>query len=61
MQISLLIQMVQNDSALDDFIDDCFIEDDPLCCNRKERSLDLIASQLISEIVTQENDELIAS
>ena len=47
-------------SAFDDFVDDCFIEHDPLCNISSEKSLELVASQLISELI-EEEDELIAS
>ncbi len=37
--------------ALDDFIDDCFVEKDPICDLHREDSLwlDLYASKLIAE------------
>ena len=42
--------------AFDDFVDHCFIEEDPICERRGENSLVLVASQLISELVS-ENQE----
>jgi len=42
--------------AFDDFVDDCFIEEDPICARRGETSLELVSSQLISELVS-ENQE----
>ncbi|WP_320674160.1 hypothetical protein [Prochlorococcus sp. MIT 1341] len=53
--------MKRNDNALDAFIDDCFLDEDPICSNPNERSLELIASRLISELVPENNDDLIAS
>ena len=53
-------KMTSIDSAFDDFVDDCFIEQDPLCNVSSGRSLELVASKLISEII-EEEDELIAS
>jgi len=42
--------------AFDDFVDDCFIAEDPICEWRGEKSLELLASPLISELVS-ENQE----
>ena len=49
-----------NPSAFDDFVDDCFLEEDPLFDASREKSLELVASQLISELV-EEDDDLIAA
>ena len=46
--------------AFDDFVDDCFIEEDPICERRGEKSLELVASQLISELVSENQESKIA-
>ena len=43
--------MASDDTAFDDFVDDCFIDHDPLCNTSRENSLELGASQLISELL----------
>ena len=48
-------------SAFDDFVDDCFLEEDPLCNKSREESLELVASQLISELVSQDEDDTLAA
>ena len=53
--------MSSKESALDSFIDDCFIDEDPLCTINKERSLELVASQLIAELIAEEDDEIRAA
>ena len=52
--------MTSPNTAFDDFVDDCFIDQDPLCEASREKSLELVASQLISELVA-EDDELMAA
>ena len=47
--------MSTKESALDSFIDDCFVDDDPLCNFKKERSPELYAYQLIGVFI--ENDD----
>ena len=47
-------------SSFDDFVDDCFISEDPLCNKSKEHSLELVASQLIAELVSQDDDLMAA-
>ena len=49
------------DAAIDDFIEDCFIEEDPICKNRREESLELVASRLIAELVSDDDEDLIAA
>ena len=51
--------MALADSAFDDFVDDCFIEQDPICKKNTERYYELVASQLIAELI--ENDDLMAA
>ena len=41
-------------NAFDDFVDDCFINEDPLCNKTTEDSLEIIASQIISELVSED-------
>ena len=48
--------MTATDFAFDDFVDDCFIDKDPLCGIPKGKSLELVASQLISELVDVDYD-----
>ena len=48
--------MTTTDFAFDDFVDDCFIDEDPLCGASNEKSLELVASQLISELVAEGQD-----
>ncbi len=52
--------MISKNTAFDDFVDDCFLEYDPLCNITCERSLELVASQLISELIEEENDSVAA-
>ncbi len=47
-------------SPFDDFVDDCFIDEDPLCNISQERSLELVASQLITELLAQD-DSIVTS
>ncbi len=49
------------ESAFDNFVDDCFIDGDPLCDISKEPPLELVASQLISELINEINDDLMAA
>ncbi len=49
--------MLEKNKAFDDFVDDCFIDKDPICNISKNNSLEIVASQLISELVEQ-NDEI---
>ncbi len=53
--------MTVTSSAFDDFVDDCFVQNDPICNKEKEKSLELVASQLISELLEGEEDEAIAA
>ncbi|KGG13394.1 MULTISPECIES: hypothetical protein [Prochlorococcus] len=45
--------------AFDAFIDDCFVEKDPICDLRKEDSieLDLYASKLITEMLAKSQED----
>ena len=43
--------MNSSDFALDDFIDDCFINDDPLCKKDEKEYLELVASKLIASTI----------
>ncbi len=52
--------MLSKDSAFDDFVDDCFIEKDPICDLDGQRSLELVASQLISELLLEQDHDLAA-
>jgi len=45
--------MSSSNFAFDDFVDDCFIEEDPICEQRGDKSLELVASQLMSELVSE--------
>jgi len=53
--------MTSRDSALDSFIDDCFINEDPLCSSNEERSLELVASQLIAELIAEDGNKTLAA
>ena len=48
--------MSSTNFAFDDFVDDCFIEEDPICTLSGEKSLELVASQLISGLVSENED-----
>lgn len=54
------LQMTEKSSAFDAFIDDCFLDEDPICNKVRSDSLDLIGSKLISELVSNKDDEQIA-
>ena len=49
--------MNNSDSVFDDFVDDCFLEEDPLCNRDSKESLELSASKLISELLAGEEEE----
>ncbi len=53
--------MTDTSTAFDDFVDDCFVKNDPICNVEKEKSLELVASRLISELLTAEEDDVIAA
>ena len=48
-----------NSQAMDDFIDDCFIEQDPICNIYRDDSLwlDCYASKLTTKITPQPQEE----
>ncbi len=48
--------MSEENTAFDDFVDDCFIDEDPLCDMSRSNSLELVASKLISELVASDED-----
>ena len=50
--------MISSNRAFDDFVDDCFVEKDPISNINSERSLELIASQLISEVIEETKDSI---
>ncbi len=52
--------MIYSRTAFDDFVDDCFVEEDPICDINSERSLELVASQLISELIEETDDSIAA-
>ncbi len=52
--------MAVKKSPFDDFVDDCFIGEDPLCNISQERSLELVASQLITELLAQDNSMVLS-
>jgi len=52
--------MIASNPAFDDFVDDCFVGEDPLCNISSERSLELVASQLISELIEEDKDSIAA-
>ncbi len=52
--------MEDKNHAFEDFVDDCFIEKDPLCNISREKSLELVASQLIEELLSSEEDSIAA-
>ena len=49
--------MATNNFAFDDFVDDCFIEEDPICELKGEKSLELVASTLISELISEDDNK----
>ena len=49
--------MSERNYAFDDFVDDCFLGEDPLCGLKKERSLQLVASQLLSELIVEDDQQ----
>ena len=49
--------MASNNFAFDDFVDDCFIEEDPICGLNEEKSLELVASTLISELISEDDNK----
>ena len=53
--------MTSNQAAFDDFVDDCYILEDPLCTKNSQESLELVASQLIAELLKQEDKEILAA
>ena len=48
--------MSDKNLAFDDFVDDCFIEEDPICGLNGEKSLELVASTLISELISDDGN-----
>ena len=52
--------MVSGNSAFDDFLDDCFIKEDPLCNFSNDNPLKIVDSKLVSELL-KEDYEPIAS
>ena len=57
-QISINLSnfMDKTHEAFCDFVDDCFVNEDPLWNVNRDKSLDLISSQLISEIIQEEGE-----
>ena len=53
--------MQLDNPAFDDFVDDCFIDKDPLCDISREKSIELIASQIIEELVLSNDRESAAA
>ena len=47
--------MALNDYAFDDFVEDCIIQGNSLCEPKNEKTLELVASQILSSLVS-END-----
>jgi len=43
--------------AFDDFVDDCFIDKDPLCNLSREKSIELIPSQIIEQLVRSDDQD----
>ena len=52
--------MLEENTAFDDFVDDCFIEEDPICGLNGEKSLELVASTLISELISEDDNTMAA-
>ena len=48
--------MDKNHEAFCDFVDDCFGDEDPLSNLSKDKSWDLVPSQLISEMMQEEGE-----
>lgn len=48
--------MTVDNSAFDDFVDDCFIADDPLCNKSREKSIELVALPSISQLIAPDSD-----
>ena len=53
--------MSNTESAFSDFVDDCFIDQDPICNKNKEESLELVASDLISQLLSESTDDILAA
>ena len=53
--------MFSQNAAFDDFIDDCFLDEDPLCNKSQEKPLELVASKLIAELVAEAGDHSMAA
>ena len=53
--VALWTDMALNDYAFDDFVEDCIIQGNSLCEPKNEKSLELVASQILSSLVS-END-----
>ncbi len=56
-----LALMDSQQTAFDDFVDDCYIEDDPICSKNNQKSLEVITSQLITELLTEEDNGILAA
>ena len=52
--------MSTTNSPFDDFVDDCFLDEDPLCNKSRDESLEIIASQLIAELFTEDEEKMVA-
>ena len=48
--------MSSSNSAFDDFVDDCLIDEDPLCGFNNHKTLELVPSQLISDLVAEDQE-----
>ncbi len=56
--------MNKSDAALDAFLDDCYVDEDPICKiikqqgidnSKSEKGLELVASQIIIGIIEKDN------
>ncbi len=52
--------MKVENTGFDDFVDDCFIDEDPICKKSSDASLELVASQIISELLTEDESGIAA-
>ncbi len=48
--------MALQNLAFDDFLDSCFIAEDPLCKSTLEQKSDLLSEKILTELIKTERD-----
>ena len=48
--------MEKTSEAFDDFVDDCFLDEDPLCDLSRKESVETVTSQLIVEMMAEDGE-----